>query len=147
MNDATIGPGGELTPLRGGSFLTGFLLHVQPTFDIYADIGRDWNNGYTYSSGGQLYGYGNNVLANPGQFVASAAVAGYTPYDLNSVTQETIGFWWAVYKGYYGAAKFGAQYSHTGVSAFSVRASQFGGAFTPYTTDNMIFTSIRFYPM
>ncbi len=147
LNDATIGPGGELTPLRGGSFLTGFLLHVQPTFDIYADIGRDWNNGYTYSSGGQLYGYGNNVLANPGQFVASAAVAGYTPYDLNSVTQETIGFWWAVYKGYYGAAKFGAQYSHTGVSAFSVRASQFGGAFTPYTTDNMIFTSIRFYPM
>ncbi|WP_297461455.1 hypothetical protein [Ferrovum sp.] len=147
LNDATIGPNGELTPMRGGSFLTGLTLHVKPTFDIYADIGRDWINGYTYTQGGQTYGYGNNVLANPGQFTNSAALSGYTPYNLNSVTQETLGFWWAAYKGYYGAAKVGVQYSHTGVSAFSVRASQYGGAFTPYTFDNMILTSIRFYPM
>ena len=147
LNVATIGPNGELTPMRGGSFLTGLTLHVKPTFDIYADIGRDWINGYTYTQGGQTYGYGNNVLANPGQFTNSAALSGYTPYNLNSVTQETLGFWWAAYKGYYGAAKVGVQYSHTGVSAFSVRASQYGGAFTPYTFDNMIFTSIRFYPM
>ena len=147
LNDATVGPNGELTPMRGGSFLTGLTLHVKPTFDIYADIGRDWVNGYTYGSGGQTYGYGNNVLANPGSFAPSAAIAGFTPYDLHSVTQETLGFWWAAYKGYYGAAKVGVQYSHTGVSAFSVRASQYGGAFTPYTFDNMILTSIRFYPM
>jgi TolA-binding protein len=147
LNDATIGPSGELTPMRGGSFLTGLTLHVKPTLDVYADIGRDWTNGYTYGSGGQIYGYGNNVLANPGQFVANAAMAGYTPYDLNNVTQETIGFWWAGYKGYYGAVKFGVQYSHTSISAFAVRASQYGGAFTPSTFDNMILTSIRFYPM
>ncbi|WP_297498243.1 hypothetical protein [Ferrovum sp.] len=147
LSDATIGPNGELTPMRGGSLLTGLTLHVKPTFDIYADIGRDWINGYTYGSGGQTYGYGNNVLANPGQFTSQAALSGFTPYDLHSVTQETIGFWWAAYKGYYGAAKVGVQYSHTGVSAFSVRASQYGGAFTPYTFDNMILTSIRFYPM
>ncbi|MBW8073391.1 MAG: hypothetical protein GJU77_06885 [Ferrovum sp.] len=147
LNDATIGPNGELTPMRGGSFLTGLTLHVKPTFDIYADIGRDWINGYTYTQGGQTYGYGNNVLANPGQFTNAAALSGYTPYNLNSVTQETVGFWWAAYKGYYGAAKVGVQYSHTGVSAFSVRSSQYGGAFTPYTFDNMILTSIRFYPM
>lgn len=147
LNDATIGPSGELTPLRGGSFLTGLTWHAKPTLDYYADIGADWINGYTYQSGGKTYGYGNNVLANPGQFTTAALTAGYSPYYLHNITQETMGFWWAFYKGKYGAAKFGMQYSHTGVGAFAVNSSQYGGAFTPYTTDNMIFTSMRFYPM
>ena len=146
LADATYASNNELHPLTGTSVLGGIIWHVQPTLDVYMDIGQDSVDGYTYSSGGKTYGYGDNVISNPGAAGFTSTPYALANYDLKSVTQETVGLWWAVYKGSYGAAKLGLQYSHTTVDAFNVAAAGGYGAFSPSTSDNMIETSLRFYP-
>ena len=147
LNDATYASNGELHPLNSASVLGGIIWHVNPKMDVYMDIGQDSVQGSTFSSGGKLYGYGDNVVANPGaSMLAAASSLPDSPYDLKSVTQETVGLWWAVYKGSYGAAKLGLQYSHTTVDAFNVAASGAYGTLSPSASDNMVETSLRFYP-
>lgn len=150
LPDATFASNGALHPLTGGSMLGGITWHIAPTLDVYADIGEDFVNGYTNTVGNTTYGYGNNVVANAGQssaYLGAASPAGtYSPYDIKDATQETIGLWWAVYKGSYGAAKLGLQYTHASLDAFTVAAGSGGGALSPSTSDNMVETSLRFYP-
>ncbi len=152
LADATYASNGELHPLTGGSMLGGITWHVQPTLDIYADVGEDFVRGYTNTVGGTTYGYGNNAVVNnnqsltPGTGYLNTGIGGtYSPYDIKDSIQETIGLWWAVYKGSYGAAKLGLQYTHATLDAFNVAAGTYG-AFSPSTSDNMIETSLRFYP-
>jgi hypothetical protein len=56
------------------------------------------------------------------------------------MSQLTAGFWDKLYQGSFGSVRFGLQYSYTELTAFP------GGGFAPKTSDNMIFTSFRYYP-
>ncbi len=130
LADADYNANGSLNPLQGSQVLGGLIWHVDPKLDIYNYIGEETVDSNVYTNGGAtVYGYGNNVT-------------GITPYspDLNKVGQETIGLWWAFYKGGYGAAKLGLQYSYTKVTGFQV------GGVAPTTNDNMVFTSLRYFP-
>ncbi|MHB1677917.1 MAG: hypothetical protein ACYCSS_10345 [Sulfuriferula sp.] len=128
LADADYNPNGSLNPLKGSQMLGGLVWHTNPTLDIYGNIGQEQIDSNTYTvAGGAIDGYGNNA----------SAVAGA---DLNKVSQETVGFWWSFYKGNYGAAKLGGQFSHTLVTGFQVHNV------APTTTDNMVFTSIRYFP-
>jgi hypothetical protein len=53
---------------------------------------------------------------------------------------HTIGVWQKVYKGDYGRVTFGAQYEYIKRKAFN----GIGGA--PSTDDNVVMTSVRYYP-
>jgi hypothetical protein len=57
------------------------------------------------------------------------------------MTQITGGLWDKIYQGKFGSVRVGLQYSHTELTAF---AGMTGGQ--PRTTDDMIFTSFRYYP-
>ena len=127
LPDADINPNGSLNPLNGSQMLGGIIWHADPTLDVYGYIGQDQVDSNIYNSGGHVYGYGNSLGSL------------YSP-DLNKVSQETIGFWWNIYHGNYGALKLGGQISHTLVTGFQV------AGVTPTTNDNMVFTSIRYFP-
>ncbi len=58
-----------------------------------------------------------------------------------SIQQITGGFWDKFYQGPFGRAQFGIQYSYTEKKAFAD-----SNGFAPKATENMIFTSFRFYP-
>ena len=63
-----------------------------------------------------------------------------SPYT-KSVNQITAGFWDRFYQGPYGRLQFGLQYSYTQRAAFA-DANGLG----PKATENMLFTSFRYYP-
>jgi hypothetical protein len=56
------------------------------------------------------------------------------------LSDVTVGFWQNVYKGNYGRVAVGAQYAYIKREVFE----GIGGA--PSTDDNIILTSIRYYP-
>lgn len=134
LPDADYNANGSLNPLQGSQVLGGLTWHVDPKLDIYGNIGEETvdSNVYSLNGGATVFGYGNNVNAPNGPSLASP--------DLNKVSQETIGLWWAFYKGNYGAAKLGLQYSYTKNTGFQV------GGVAPTTDDNMVFTSLRYFP-
>jgi hypothetical protein len=55
--------------------------------------------------------------------------------------QITGGLWDRIYQGRFGSVRVGLQYAHTELNAFTGAT---GGA--PKTHDDMIFTSVRYYP-
>ncbi len=129
LADATFGSDGALLPTKETMFLTGLTLHAAPTMDVYANYGREQLDSSSYMNGGSLIGYGDGMGA-----------AG-TVNGLKSVAQATTGFWWSFYKGNYGAFKLGMQYSHTQLTSFE---NQVGTSM--HTSDNMFFTSLRYFP-
>ncbi len=130
LADADFNANGSLNPLQGSQVLGGLTWHVDPKLDLYGNIGEETVDSNVYTNGGAtVFGYGNNVTG----------VSQYAP-DLNKVSQETVGMWWAFYKGNYGAAKLGLQYSYTKVTGFQV------GGVAPTTNDNMVFSSLRYFP-
>ncbi len=133
LPDASYNSDGSLAPLKGLSVLGGLIWHTTPKLDLYVNAGQDQVDSHVYAitaSGKQtVYGYGNNVS---GISVAAPQVA--------KVAQETIGLWWSAYKGSFGAAKLGLQYSHTNLTSFQVAGA------TQSTSDNMVLTSMRYYP-
>ncbi len=118
--------------------------HADPKLDVYLDIGEDVADGSTYATAsGGLTGYGNGVTTVAGfNGCATGATLGAGCGQLNTSVQETIGLWWSAYKGSYGAAKLGLQYSHTTLTDFQLA----GNGPTPSTSDNMVMTSLRYYP-
>ncbi len=136
LNDATYNALGELNPLSGSSFLAGLTWKADPKWDVYANYGQERINSSTYACAGGTgtCGFGDGV--------ASAATLDGAPGSyLKNVAQSTAGVWWSFYKGGYGAAKLGLQYSHTTLNTF---APVGGGSLS--TSDNMFFTSLRYYP-
>ena len=144
LTDATLDAGNNLQLLTGYSVLGAAIWHADPKLDVYLDIGEDVADGSTYATAsGGLTGYGNGVTTAAGfNGCATGATLGAGCGQLNTSVQETIGLWWSAYKGSYGAAKLGLQYSHTTLTDFQLA----GNGPTPSTSDNMVMTSLRYYP-
>jgi len=129
LSDATIGADGALLPLKGSQILAGITWHADPKVDVYGNVGEEKvDSASYYNSANQLSGYGTGF-------------GGSSVGNLQSVGQGTVGVWWSFYKGDYGRAALGAQYSRTKLQTF---ANTSGVAMS--TSDNMFFTSLRYYP-
>lgn len=119
----------NVTPVKGSMYLLGLKFNATPDWVLYANNGEEKVNGDAGNGFGDGFG---GALSTSGTAL------------LKSVKQSTIGFWWTAYKGAAGKVKFGMQYSTTKAEAFS------GGAFpataSTSSTDNMWFTSLRYYP-
>jgi hypothetical protein len=146
LSDTFEGSNGALDGIRETMLLAGLTLHATPKLDVYGYVGeeRDYSSSYTNSAGKQG-GYGNPLFSNLGSCEISTvpACAGNTKL----VEQATLGFWDKVYSGDFGSFRFGMQYSYTKRESFNGEV-----AATPLTfgnvkgDDNMIYTSIRYYP-
>ena len=139
MSDVTARPDGTLQALPETMWLAGGTFHANQDWDFYGYAGQDQITAKTYLlSGTSGVGYGTL----PGSTNAGCIIEGGACSALNkTLTQYAGGFWWKFYQGSFGRAQFGVQYSYTERQAF---ADAVGIA--PKATENMVFTSFRFYP-
>jgi hypothetical protein len=143
--DATIAADGSLTPLVALTAMVGLIAHPSEALDIFAYAGMEQVSASNFNVGTTLFGYGNPGFSNAGcTIVTPASFAGATPSDCiannRRVMELAIGFWHDLYKGNFGRVRVGAQYEYLRREAFE----GIGGA--PTTDNNIILTSIRYYP-
>lgn len=143
----TVRPDGTLAPMRGYQGL-GTLEFHSSKWDFYFNGGSEYaqRTVYTDPATGKLMGYGlpgatNGTacvepLPGSGGFAGGTSCSGTT----RALTEGTAGFWYRIYSGAKGKLQFGPQYSY-------VLRSTWSGAngFEPKATENMVFTSFRYY--
>ena len=144
LPDATFGPNGALKPISEGAFLAGGTLHLGKTLDIYAFGGEERERQTAYTVGTVFNGVGNRNYDNTGCETEGAAnCVANTHY----VEQITGGFWDRPYVGKFGRVQFGMQYSYTERHAFpGYGTAGAAGNPAPVARENMILTSVRYYP-
>ena len=134
LSDVTYNADGSLHPLSGAQYLAQVAWHASPTFDVYAAYGQEKID----ASKGSGFGYGDGIVASN---AGCNTLGGTCAPNLKSSTQYNVGLWWSFYKGEYGAAKLGAQYSHTQLDTYADATG-----LSPSTKEDMAFTSLRYYP-
>jgi hypothetical protein len=120
-------------------FLVGGTLHATPDLDLYLFGGQEREDSKISTLGSANYGFGNlnnTIFTQAG----CTTVGGFCPATVRQVSQVTAGLWDKAYTGSFGQVRIGLQYSHTELEGFS------GGGYTPKTSDDMVFTSFRYYP-
>jgi cell division septum initiation protein DivIVA len=139
LADATLDVTGKVAPIQETMYLVGGTLHVTPEVDLYLFGGDERQNSRISTFGNANFGFGN---LNNTVFTAAGCttVGGACSATVRDVGQITAGLWDKAYTGSFGQIRIGLQYSHTRLEGFS------GGGYTPKTSDDMIFTSFRYYP-
>ena len=127
LPDTTYDTKGNLSPLRGYQYLVGLSFAPTDALDIYSYYGQEQVNGD--------FGYGSPSASNVLPAFNGTAVGG----NVVRITEITGGTWWKIYNGNYGKMQAGLQYSNLQ----NKYSKGVGG--TPLATDNMVFTSLRYY--
>lgn len=156
LADATFNAQGQLVPIRAAHGLATIDLHATPALDIYAYGGGE----YAYrtagvNTAGKPIGYGSALVNNTGcetellPASTTGPATGTCNADTRFVAQGTGGFWYRFYRGTRGTVQFGIQYSHTERATWSSNATASaatgGPRVQPLATDNMVYTSFRYY--
>jgi hypothetical protein len=134
LPDVTFAPDGRIEPIRENIILLGGVLHATKALDVYSYAGEERDNRAAFGS----IGYGNPVFVNTGCMIEGSALP--CTGNTQALKQLTFGFWDQFYKGPWGQARVGLQYSYIERDAFE----GVGGA--PQAHENMVFTSFRYYP-
>lgn len=139
LPDVTVRPDGTLVGIPETMWLAGGTYHANTDWDFYGFAGSEDEQSKTYAlSATSAMGYGTL----PGSNNANCVVEGGSCSAVTkSITQYTGGLWWKFYQGSFGRAQVGLQYSYTEKKAFAD-----ANGFAPKATENMLFTSFRFYP-
>jgi hypothetical protein len=145
LPDVTIAADGSLTPVTGLTAMVGLIGHPWEGLDVYAYAGLEQVQASFFNVGTTLFGLGNPGFSNAGCTITTPfSFAGGTPADCiannKRLSDVTVGFWQNVYKGNYGRMAVGAQYEYIKRDVFA----GVGGA--PSTDNNIVLTSLRYYP-
>jgi hypothetical protein len=145
LPDVTVAADGSLKPLTGLTAMVGLVGHPYQGLDIYAYAGLEQVDASYSNVGTTLLGWGNPGFSNIGcSIVTPSSFAGATPANCiannRQLAELTLGFWQNLYKGDYGRVAVGGQYEYIRRKAFA----GIGGA--PSTDDNIVMTSLRYYP-
>ena len=138
LPDTIVGTDGSLRPIKETMYLLGATLHATPALDLYTYWGQETQEktGVT-QIGNAFFGYGN-----PNANLTACLVEGGTcSPNTKQESQINLGLWDRFYQGKFGNLRLGLQYSHIELEAFSGL-----NGVRPKTTDDMFFTSFRFYP-
>jgi len=152
LPDVIVGPGGQLSPIPEYMFMGGATLHATPALDLYLFGGLEHQSAVasnpTVGATTLHLGLGNQFATLGNCFVELGSCSPNT----QQIDQVTVGFWDKVYTGSFGQVRVGIQYSHTDLYAFPGVAGTNGAGFPagagvqPKTSDDMVFTSFRYYP-
>lgn len=142
LNDITYTTSGAPHPLKENMLLGTLTWHASEAWDLYVEGGREQQDSYqTVGVNGLPLGYGAAALgynnANCGIYGAATGCTGQN----RAVSEQTFGFLWKFYQGKFGRVQFGTQFSHLSRQLYT---DSKGNA--PKASDNMFFTSIRYYP-
>lgn len=145
LPDVTIAADGSLTPLTELTAMVGLIGHPWEGLDVYGYAGFEQSSASSFTAGGTIFGYGASGFSNAGCVLTTpASFSGATPSSCiannRTLAGVTAGFWHNVYKGSYGRLAVGGEYEYIRREAFA----GLGG--TPATDDNIVLTSLRYYP-
>lgn len=145
LPDVTIARDGSLTPLTGLTAMVGLIGHPWQGLDVYAYGGIEQVDAKSFNAGSMLLGFGNPDFSNLGcETPTPSSFSGTTPSNCiannRRLSEITVGFWQNMYKGDFGRVAIGGQYEYLKREAFQ----GLGGA--PSTDDNIVMTSLRYYP-
>jgi hypothetical protein len=144
LSDVVVGSDGSLSPIPVLHAMVGAVGHPWAGLDIYAYAGIERASGNVFNSAAGPVGYGVTTLSNAGcGIVTGASFTGGTS-NCAAVNKEvdelTVGFWQNLYKGDYGRVTTGLQYQY-------LRRKSFDGVPGPVSTsDNVVMSSLRYYP-
>jgi hypothetical protein len=147
LPDATVRPDGTLALIHSYQSL-GTLEWHSPRWDFYTNAGGEYASRTAYlNASAQGVGYGSPLFVNTGCDTETLpGINGFTPgaltnctADTRNIVEGTGGFWYRFYKGPKGTVQFGPQYSYV------VRNTWSGVGGNPHGTENMVFTSFRYY--
>jgi hypothetical protein len=150
LPDVSFGVDGTIHPIQEYQILAGGVLHIGKALDVYTYAGEERENPQDYighgASGLVFNGYGNPNYNNLNCETEGGACSG----NIHFLQQITAGFWDRPYTLRFGKFQWGIQYSYTERHAFPGFAG-FTPGFqpgnpAPIARENMVFTSIRYYP-
>src|SRR5262249_36255544 len=137
LPDVTLRPDGTLAPVQETTWMGGATWHATPLFDWYVYGGQEAQQ-HKYFDVGTLH----LGLGNPSYNLAGCLVEGGScSPTLPTVTQVETGCGCRAYRGKSASVRAGPQYPSTHLPAFAG-----AGGVRPTTDDNMVFTSLRYYP-
>jgi hypothetical protein len=145
MSDVYETSDGALQGIKEGMLLAGLTWHATPKLDVYGYAGQERDSSSSYVTGTTQGGYGNPLFSNLGgcQSSLDLACSGNTKY----VQQLVLGFWDKAYTGDFGSLRVGLEYTYQKRESFSGKLDANPLTFGPVSgDDNMIYTSIRYYP-
>jgi hypothetical protein len=156
LSDVIVSPDGSLTPIKEVSAMGGVVLHPWTGLDIYAYGGFEQESANFFTvQNGAFAGLGNPNLTNAGcNIVTSNSFGGGASNcagNTKTLTDVTVGFWQNMYNGDVGRFTFGLQWQMLGRKLFDGNAlvpaaNGPGPTVSPSSTDNIIMTSVRWYP-
>lgn len=143
LPDATLSTNGAIVPLKNVDIFGGFVLHATPKIDAYLFSGIEKVDaaygfgGATASNPSGYIGYGAPTLVNTGCNIEGGTCTGVT----GAIWQVTGGLWDKIYQGPYGYIRAGLQYSYNRRELLAGAGGVKGS-----TDDNIVMTSLRYYP-
>jgi hypothetical protein len=157
--DITLRPDGEIDPLKAFSALGTLEYTPNPRLTAYLNYGGD----YVYRDFWGKVGYGSPLTNMSGCNVEPVpGIGGANPYggggtgfnpanpsncgNQNKDVQEfTAGYWYYMYRGPKGGLRYGLQYSRFERDLWSGAGGTTNPGGTATGTDNMFWTSLRYY--
>ncbi len=149
--DLTLRPDAQLALIHNFDAIGTLDFHVTPRLDVYANYGGDYvGRRYFLTSPTKAVGYGSYLNVQTGcntEPVPGTTVTGFTPAspstnctaDTKDVQEFTAGYWYNIYSGPAGRLRQGLQYAYFQRNIWS------GVGIAPKATDNMFWTSFRYY--
>jgi hypothetical protein len=153
--DVTIRPNGQLSPLHGFSALSTIELNPTPRLNMYLNYGADYIDRDYVLNGATQVGYGarsTNMSGCATEPVSAASIPAAAPIapancgNNNKDVQEfTAGYWYNIYNGPKGRLRQGLQYSWFERDLWSGAGGTTNPGGGAHGTDNMVWTSLRYY--
>jgi hypothetical protein len=153
--DVTVRPSGQLSPLHGFSALSTIELNPTPRLNMYFNYGGDYISRDYVLNGATQVGYGARSTNMSGcttepvsstGFPSGAPIAPANCGGNNKDVQEfTAGYWYNLYNGPKGRLRQGLQYSWFERDLWSGAGGTTNPGGGAHGTDNMVFTSLRYY--
>jgi hypothetical protein len=142
LPDVTFNSNGTIAPIQETMLLAGLIWHALPGLDLYTFAGSEIQgaryNIATDATGASLaYGWGNPLYTNLGCSIEGSNVCSGNNHQVRQITG---GFWNKIYDGRFGSLRAGVQYS------FTQRISFPGVGGSTFRDENMVLTSLRYYP-
>jgi hypothetical protein len=160
LADVTFNPDGSLAPLQETMLLASLIWHPWPGLDVYVYAGEEYEgakSGFTALGHSATFlgftGEGNPAFNNSGCAIELSTVCSGNVQKVESITG---GFWQDIYKGPFGRLTGGLEYMFVKKIGFTGIGIQPPGganpfispfaAFRPSRSENIFFTSLRYYP-
>ena len=144
LSDVVVASDGTLSPITAIHAMVGAVAHPWAGLDIYAYAGLEKADTNVFTSAAGPTGFGVATLNNAGCGIVTGASFTGGASNCAAVNKEVdmvaAGFWQNLYKGDYGRVATGFQYEY-------IRRKSFDGVPGPVSTsDNVVLSSLRYYP-